>query len=222
MAYRHLGDNWKTAVDRAADQIRTRIRDGAFVPGQRLVAAELSRELAVSLGPLREALTRLAGQGLVEVQPHRGAIVRTQSIDELVEIYEIRELIEGLAARLAARAVGTDERPVQPLQRIAEQGRRSAENFDLLAYLDANQAFHEAIYALSGTPRLANIARTLSDQIDRLRHKQLGDHSVLLASATEHDAIVAAIAAGNEAAAEALMRGHVASMGRKITGRAAR
>lgn len=220
MAFRRTSDSGESAVERATAEIRQRIRNGELVPGQRLVAAELSVALNVSLGPLREALTRLAGEGLVEVQQFRGAVVRSQSAQDLAEIYLVREVVEGLAARLAAEAVGRREHSAKGLQRIADRGRRLAGVFDLEGYLAANQELHEAIYALAGTPRVTTLARTFSDQVDRLNNRHLANMAVLQKSAEEHQAIVEAIAAGDGARAEALMRAHVSSMGSKVTGRA--
>ncbi len=218
MAFRRAADNGQSAVDLAATEIRQRIRSGEFVPGQRLVAAELGASLEMSIGPIREALTRLAGEGLVEVQQYRGAIVRSQSPEDLIEIYQVREVIEGLAARLAARAVRDGKRSAKPLQKIADRGRKLAQGFELLAYLQANQELHEMIYAMAGTPRVTALARTLSDQIDRLNNRHLAQAWVLQRSADEHQAIVDAITAGDESRAETLMRSHVSSMGSKISG----
>jgi len=218
MAFRRTGDNGESAVEMAAAEIRQRIRSGEFVPGQRLVAAELGASLEMSIGPIREALTRLAGEGLVEVQQYRGAIVRSQSPEDLIEIYQVREVIEGLAARLAARAVRSAGQSPKALQKIADKGRKYALSFELSAYLQANQEFHETIYAMAGTPRVTTLARTLSDQIDRLNNRHLAQASVLQRSSEEHQAIVDAITAGDEARAEALMRNHVSSMGNKIAG----
>lgn len=220
MAFRRTNDSGESAVERATAEIRQRIRNGELVPGQRLVAAELSAALDVSLGPMREALTRLAGEGLVEMQQYRGAVVRTQTAQDLEEIYQVREVIEGLAARLAAAAVHSGERSAKGLQKIADRGRKMAAAFDLHAYLAANQELHEAIYALAGTLRVTTLARTLSDQVDRLNNRHLASPAVLKTSADEHQAIVDAITKGDAARAEALMRAHVASMGGKVTGKA--
>jgi DNA-binding GntR family transcriptional regulator len=218
MAFRRTNDTGESAVERATAEIRQRIRNGELVPGQRLVAAELSTLLDVSLGPLREALTRLAGEGLVEVQQYRGAVVRSQSAQDLAEIYLVREVIEGLAARLAAQAVARGDHAVKGLQKIADRGRKLAASFDLEGYLAANQEFHETIYALAGSSRVTTLARAFSDQVDRLNNRHLASVAVLQKSAEEHHAIVAAIAAGEPARAEELMRRHVSSMGSKVTG----
>src|SRR5919204_2708887 len=92
----------KTAVDRAADGIRERLLAGDYAPGQRLIEVELVEELQVGRNTVREALARLASDGVVKIEPHRGASVPRLSVKELEELYAVREVLEGLAARLAA------------------------------------------------------------------------------------------------------------------------
>jgi DNA-binding GntR family transcriptional regulator len=218
LAYRRASESGESVVDLAVAEIRQRIRAGDFVPGQRLVAGDLSAELKISGGPVREALTRLAGEGLIEVQPHRGAVVKTQTKEDIVEIFAVREVIEGLAARLAAQAVGRDGKSAQGVQQAADRGREKARQVDYLGYGLANMDFHEAIYALAESPRVTKLARQLSDQIDRLNNRRLIHASVLQRSAVEHDEILAAILSGNGSLAEERMRRHVGASGRKAAG----
>lgn len=218
MSYRRTGEGGESVVEQAVAAIRQRVRNGQFAPGQRLVAGELSAILGVSGGPIREALTRLAGEGIVEVQPHRGAIVRTQTREDLVEIYALREVIEGLLARLAAEAVASQEASPRALKMATEKGRKLVQGLDLPGYLEANEEFHEAIYALAGKSRVITLARQLSDQIDRLNNRHLASLPVLRRSADEHEEILEAVLVGDGDLAEKCMRKHVSSMGRKIVG----
>jgi DNA-binding GntR family transcriptional regulator len=217
VAYRRA-EGGESVVDRAVAQIKQKIRSGDFVPGQRLVAADLAAELKISGGPVREALTKLAGEGLVEVQPHRGAVVKSQSPADIVEIYQLREVIEGLAARLAAKSVGQDASKLEAIRLAADKGRDYAKQGNFLSYGVANMEFHEAIYEAAGSSRLSTLARLFSDQIDRLNNRRLAHPSVLLRSALEHDEILAAIGQGNESLAEERMRKHVSSSGKKVLG----
>ncbi|WP_147408595.1 GntR family transcriptional regulator [Paraburkholderia fungorum] len=201
-------------------EIRQRIRRGDLAPGQRLVAAELSTQLAISGGPIREALTRLAGEGLIDIQPHRGAIVRTQSQEDVVEIFQLREVVEGLAARLAARAVADGTGDAGAMLDAARDCHAMAGSMDFFGYAKANQAFHAAIYELAGSARVTALARQLSDQIDRLNNLRLGRASVLVQSSEEHDEIATAIAAGDEEGAESSMRQHVIGSMKKVIGTA--
>jgi DNA-binding GntR family transcriptional regulator len=218
VSYRRASDTGESVVDVAVAAIRQRIRNGDLVPGQRLVAGDLSADLKISGGPVREALTRLAGEGLVELQPHRGGVVRSQTREDIIEIFQLREVIEGLAARLAAHAVAVHAASPAPIQAVANKCRKLAKAADFFGYAQANQEFHEAIYALAAKPRIAKLASQLSDQIDRLNNQRLGHVSVLHKSAAEHDEIVAAIVAGNEVLAEERMRNHVSVSGSKLVG----
>ena len=218
MAYRRAEVTGESLVEVAVSRIRQQIRRGDLVPGQRLVASELSETLKISGGPIREALTHLAGEGLVEVQPHRGAVVRAQSTADVIEIFELREVVEGLAARMAARAVARGTASPAKVEEAAAACRVAAKAANFLGYANANQAFHEAIYELANKPRVARLASQLSDQIDRLNNRRLGHASVLHRSAAEHDEIAIAIASGNEALAEERMRQHVSSSGSKVVG----
>jgi DNA-binding GntR family transcriptional regulator len=218
MAYRRVAEDGESAVDVAVTEIRRRIRGGELVPGQRLVAAELAALLSISGGPIREALTRLAGEGIVDIQAHRGAIVRTQTPDDVAEIFALREVVEGLAARLAARAVASGNADVTPLNQAVDLYRTMADKLDYFGYARANQAFHEAVYALAKRPRVSTLARQLSDQIDRLNNVRLARPSVLTESSKEHDAVAQAILAGDEAGAEKAMRKHVVKAADKVTG----
>ena len=93
---------YRTMKEIAYEAIREAILSGRFLPGQRLVADELAQEFGTSRMPIREALQRLENAGLVSITPHRGAVVSELSEQEIVEIYHIRAVLEGLAARLAA------------------------------------------------------------------------------------------------------------------------
>jgi DNA-binding GntR family transcriptional regulator len=92
-------------VDRVVEGLRAGILGGRYVPGQHLIEADLTRDFNVSRGPLREAFRRLSAEGLLQIVPNRGALVRQLSYREIVEIFQIRSGLEPLAARLAALAI---------------------------------------------------------------------------------------------------------------------
>ena len=119
---------------------------GGFAPGSRFVEGDLTARFAVSRGPVREALRRLAADGLIEHWPHRGALVRRLSVREIRELFEIRIEMEALAARLAAAADALDRRArfvaaIEPI--YADAPRNPCE------YLKENAAFHDAVMALA-------------------------------------------------------------------------
>ena len=127
----------------ATELIREAILDGRLDPGSRLKEEELARELGISRTPVREALLMLQAEGLIETVPNRGAVVRTHDAEDLIDLYQLRALLEGYAARQAAARV-TDE----------EIGllRESCDRFDKIAGDDfrelvkENLLFHRAIH----------------------------------------------------------------------------
>src|ERR1700716_154277 len=101
MAAPIMGEHAETVVEYTIGSLRNAIGEGRLAPGQRLVVADVTKMFGVSAGPVREAIRRLTGEGLVDITPHRGATVRQFSTGEVREIFEVREMIEGLAAKLA-------------------------------------------------------------------------------------------------------------------------
>ena len=200
----------ETVVEYTINAIREQIRDGRLAEGQRLVVADVTRKLGVSNGPVREAIRRLTGEGLVEIVPHKGAAVREFSARDVREIFEVREVLEGLAARLAAERIGQGDardrlRALQDESRAVLSGGKG--------YIDHNQSFHELIYALAGNERVQEQARQLTLPLYRLRMHHLMDPAYARTSAAEHALIVDAILEGDGAAAERAMRNHIRNSG---------
>ena len=179
-----------TVVGYAINALRDAIREGRLAPGQRLVVADLTSLLGVSNGPVREF----------------------DSAD-LREIFDIREMLEGLAARLAAeRTEAAGQHPelkamVVDMRRVLEDGP---------AYIAHNRAFHKLIYALAGNARLSEQAGQLTLPLYRWQFHTLMDPAYARVSASEHEEIAAAILAGEGARAERAMRNHVGSSGRAM------
>ena len=140
------------------ERLREDILAGRVAPGQRLVECDLTARFAVSRGPVREALRRLAADGLIDHWPNRGALVRRLSAREIGEFFQIRVELESLAARLAAESDDTAARArfaaaIEPI--LADEPRR------LPDYLCENAAFHEALMALAGNRQLSELALRL-------------------------------------------------------------
>ncbi|HEX6312852.1 MAG TPA: GntR family transcriptional regulator, partial [Acidimicrobiia bacterium] len=145
-----------TAVQAVVDAIVEGIKGGRYAPGQRLVEADLTADLGVSRGPLREALGRLAAEGVLEIEPYRGAVVRRLSRSDVVDLFRIRELLEGEAARLAATRIDDADHRVRLEQAIAavDAYREPGES---IAYMDENSRFHELIVELGGNKLLSRL-----------------------------------------------------------------
>src|SRR3954454_18897063 len=115
----------RTLWQRVHDHLRTEIRAGRLLPGAELNEVALSQELGVSRGPIREALGRLAAEGLVTIRPRRGAVVRALSGDEFAEAYQVREALEVMAVRLAVPQLAPDD--VARLEELTAQMSARAE-----------------------------------------------------------------------------------------------
>jgi DNA-binding GntR family transcriptional regulator len=196
------------AVNTVADYIKDGIRAGKFAAGQRLVASELAADLHVSLGVVREALSLLDGAGLIELLPNRGAQIRPLSRDDVRQIFELREALEGQAAALATRNLrGPKAR--QTLMDAFTKADKAAATGDVIGYRSTNAAFHQTILALADNPRLVEVASELTVPIYQLQLSMLLNERELRAAAAGHRRIVDAMLAGDEDRARAEMQDHV-------------
>ena len=198
---------YRTMKDIAYDAIREAILSGRFAPGQRLVADELAQEFGTSRMPVREALQRLENAGIVSITPHRGAVVSELSEQEIVEVYHIRAVLEGLAARLAAPHLGpADYDRLNAL--IDEMAAASTTDPDLEQLLRGNRDLHEIIWQAAQAPRLRELLENLYDASRRFRNLSILLPGRLGQIVQEHRQIVQALAAGDAAAAERFANEH--------------
>jgi DNA-binding GntR family transcriptional regulator len=191
-------------------QLRDAILRGEYLPGERLVEAQLCERLSASRFTVRAALQDLAADGLVRVERNKGAHVRKVSLDEAVEITEVRMVLEGLvAARAATRVTGEQ---ASELDEIGLLMRRAVTAGEFRRYSDLNARLHGLIREIAGHRTADGIIETLRGQL--IRHQFMvslhpGRPAVSLA---QHERIIAAIRAHDPAGAEAAMRDHIASV----------
>ncbi|GLZ79873.1 GntR family transcriptional regulator [Actinorhabdospora filicis] len=187
--------------DHAHATLKRRIVEAAYLPGHRLVERDLAEELDLSRIPLREALRQLAAEGLVVTVPGKGTIVAPVTPDDVRDLFDVREALEGLAARLAAERA-TDEGRAR-LRECVERARdvRGAEQ------INARADFHDELVALSGNALLADVLGGISARVRRLFHLT-GDRDAEVQCA-EHEALYEAIAVGDGVRAAELGVRHV-------------
>ena len=194
-------------VDRVVAALRAGILSGRYSPGQRLIEADLTRDFNVSRGPLREAFRRLSAEGLLQIVPNRGALVRQLSYREIVEIFQIRGAFEPLAARLAALAIdpGDNRRrfkaAIREIWSVAP--RRDP------GYHRENHRFHLSIFAVCGNAQLADFGRQLQLPLVLLQLSGANTPGMYEDSVIDHREIATAILNGDGSAAEAAMHRHV-------------
>lgn len=199
----------QTRVDQLADTVRERVMAGTYAPGHRLVEAALAAEFAASRGVVREALRRLAAEGVLEVAAHRGASVRRLARNDVAAITPVREVLEGMAARLAAARGGAARPMLEASMTEQEAAERAGDPVGTFAA--ANLSFHARILELAGNARLAEALRPLSLPLTRLVYARLLERPARHRSRAEHGEVVSAILCGDAEAAEAAMRAHVRS-----------
>jgi DNA-binding GntR family transcriptional regulator len=147
--------------------LRKAIADGQFLPGQRLTERELTVGLEVSRTLVREALRQLESEGLISVIPNRGAIVRELSAAEVEELYDIRAVLEGLAARLFARHA--DEPALKRLGKAVADTVAAYQAADPARALEAKNRFYEILVAGAGSESLSTMIATLHARVRQWR-----------------------------------------------------
>jgi DNA-binding GntR family transcriptional regulator len=201
-----------TSAERVLHEVRELILGGALTAGSRLGEVELAERLGVSRTPVREALSRLAAEGLVEMVANRGARVATWTVAELEGVFDLRATLEPqLTGYAVPHASAADVEALTELaERMVEVGSPGPGQ-DLDALVPLNRAFHDRLVALAGHPTLATaLAAAIHPTIVR-RNFHAYDEASLRRSLGHHLEIVAAIRAGDPSWARAVMTAHISN-----------
>ena len=193
------------------DSLEQRIVEGELSNGKRLDETELSGFYGVSRTPVREALQRLAESGLAEHLPRRGTFVRSPSLSQLVEMFEVMAELECMAIRLAARRATSND--IDALEKDNETCRAAVAANDTKKYYEVNARLHGRIYQMSGNSFLAIEARRLHDRLRPFRRLQLRVRGRMEESMAEHDIILAALRDGDADLAMETMKKHITIVG---------
>ena len=155
-----------STAGRVADILRDRVAEGYFRPGERLPEDEIGRVLGVSRNTLREAFRLLTREGLVVHELNRGVFVRRLALDDVVDLFRVRRILEGAAIR----TVGSPPPDLQPLRIEVRAGRAAARRREWQELGTANIRFHQAIAALSGSARIDEVMRGLLAELRLVFH----------------------------------------------------
>ena len=196
-----------TLWQRVYEYLREEILSEGLPPGTELQEVALADQLGVSRGPIREAIGRLAAEGLVTVRPRRGAVVRSLSREEFLELYQVREALEMMAVRLAVPKLGDDD--IAELERLTEAMRLHAEADRVARFFEANTAFHARLFEASGNGKLQELYAQLLGQMGRYRMRSLTLRGNLERSVAEHGAILRAAKRRDADRAAHLMSEHI-------------
>ncbi len=195
--------------------VKEMIENRELMPGQKIPQEKLAADLGISRTPLISALKFLEQEKLVETKPRRGFFVRLFSIEEMISIFEIREVLEGLSARRAAQSIS--EPQITELRKIFKPFLKTADISDFYAYSKADRRFHNTIAQIGSREFLTSILQTFN--IVSLAY-QYPTHEGLIRSPNDtikdHIQITEAICSHDESASEMLMRDHLATTIRQL------
>lgn len=192
-------------------EIERLILAGELAPGAKLTEAMLADRLGVSRGPIREAFRILEEAGLVRLEKNRGVFVRSIPLQEAMEIYDLRAMVDASAGRALAERITPDQlKPlrsmVEQMERLVKEGHNTSASDD---YHALNLAFHDHIVASVGNRKLTELYRRLVKELSLFRRVNLADGQQIPVSVQEHRAILKAIAAGDADGAARALRAHV-------------
>jgi DNA-binding GntR family transcriptional regulator len=198
-----------TSAFRVQDELREAILTGTLPPGSRLRAEPLAERLRTSRTPVREALMLLAREGLVDIEPRRGAVVRPFDAADLLDLYDVRGLIEPFAARRAATRIGASD--LERLQELCDlaDARGAADDAAVEDQMAFNEEFHRIIVGAAQSPRLEAAMRAVAGIPRTFRAAFWHDDAQREQSLFCHRQIVRALAGGQPRLAEAAMRMHI-------------
>lgn len=204
----------KTIASAVAGEIRQRILSGALAAGQQLRQDALAEEFDVSRIPVREALMQLEGEGLVMIQPHRGAVVSSVSLEQVLEVFELRALLEPRLLRESApHLTDADYDALKAMSPSYVAMQRAG---DIAGCAELNTAFHMGLYRHAQKTRTLKIVSQLLQDGDRHTRLQLSYDYSLDRSTDEHAEIIDLCSTGKIAAASAAMRRHIVSAAKTL------
>jgi DNA-binding GntR family transcriptional regulator len=190
-----------------ADAVRQAILDGVLPPGAWLREAEIARELQVSRTPVRDAFRILAAEGLVNINANQGAVVSQMTSEDVIELYVMREVLEGLASRLAARRAA--RRCLEEFSVLIPEMKRAGEAGEVKELSGLNFKFHEIIREAAGNRYLDRSLTQIQNAARRFPDPTLGLPGRVKESIEEHVVLAGAISRGDAQAAEKLAVEHM-------------
>jgi DNA-binding GntR family transcriptional regulator len=196
--------NFRTKGELVYEQVRARILEGGYAPGERISMSAIARELGVSDIPVREGIKRLQAEGLLDYETHKGAVVNSLSKNGIEELFAIRVELEALALKGAAKSITPAQ--LAHLRQLLDEMAAAESVGDAERYGRLNREFHLAIYDHQPYQKLAAMIRNLWDSTDWCRRIFSADEGYLPYSTAEHEAIYTALEQRDAAAAEDVLR----------------
>ena len=191
--------------------LKDMISNHRFSPGSRVNVENLTKELGVSRTPVWEAIRRLEQEGLLETVPNRGVFMKEMTLEMALHLYEVREVLEGLAGKLAASQI--DEAKLKEMEKCLEELGRAVENVDAVSYSMLDFNFHALIYEACGNPFLQEILESIKN---KMRPLVPMNRAIFSRGYAEHKKILVAFRTRDPEMAEKVMQEHNQGMQQRI------
>jgi len=201
-------------TERAYAEIRHRVMTLAYKPGEFLNESRICAEIGLGRTPVHEALHRLQVEGLVQIVPRKGVMIRTDSLNDVIALIETRMVVEPAGIALAAQRAQSHH--VRALQTLLKQAKQAIKDGDRAGYMALDSKFHNEIVGATENSVLADVMRMLHQRASRIWQLQLWTDADLQLTQTEHEAIFDALKCGDPEAAASAARAHLTSLRRRI------
>ncbi len=200
-------DSYQPLRDVIFETLRRSIISGDIKPGERLMEVSLAEQMGVSRTPVREAIRRLEAEGLVTMIPRKGTHVSELSVKDIMDVLEVRTVLDQLATSLAAKHMQPAQ--VKALEIIHKQYISNVEKDNMEGAIRKDVEFHDVIYAASGNPRLVAVASSLREHVYRFRVIYMKDNLIAENVLHEHEEILEALRNAQGAKASELAERHI-------------
>ena len=206
-------DDGLSLVDRAYEAIKRKILALEYRPGQWLNESRICDEFGFGRTPVHHAVHRLSRDGLLEIIPRKGLMIRPDSMNEVLDLMEARSSVEPNVAALAAERASPEQ--VKAMRTMLAQSAKITDKRYRRPFMEIDRAFHATIAEAAGNPILADVIRPLHERSGRLWFLRLHYSDDLATTQVEHEAILAAIEQGDRDAAARAMQRHITSLRRR-------
>ena len=207
-------ENYELLSQKTYHILKHAIVRGDLAPNSKLVLTEIAKSLGISNTPIREAINKLASEGLVKIIPNKGIIVKEIKIDDFQEILQIRAFLDGLIAKLASEKI-TDEE-IDEMMGVIYEMEYTVKKDDRLTYNDLDIKFHDLLLNISGNNKLKEIYNNLINQSNRFRLRTLKIPDRMGKSLKEHREIAFKIKERNPDEANRVSQKHIESISKSI------
>ncbi len=202
--------NHKPLREIVYEELKRQIMVGEILPGTRMMEVELADEMGVSRTPVREAIRKMEKEGLVTIEPRRGAYVSDISVQEMVDVLEVRQDLEGMAAAIAARKIRDQQKTA--LLELSERYRKAIDSGNIAEIIDLDEEFHKNIVGISENKTLIQMVSKLQELALRFRYMYYEDFSRFRNQPAEHQLITEAIISGDSEGARRLAEEHLSHL----------